>query len=61
MILPITKFLYFFFGGEPLVRPDLLQLISHARNNGIRCVISTNGTMINADMAANLGKPAFLM
>ncbi len=45
-----------FSGGEPLIRPDLLQLISHARNKGIRCVISTNGTMINADMAAKLGK-----
>lgn len=45
-----------FSGGEPLVRPDLLQLISHARNNGIRCVISTNGTMINEDMATKLGK-----
>lgn len=45
-----------FSGGETLVRPDLLQLISHARNNGIRCVISTNGTMINEDMATKLGK-----
>lgn len=44
-----------FSGGEPLLRPDLLQLISHARNRGIRCVISTNGTMINADMATRLG------
>ena len=45
-----------FSGGEPLVRSDLLHLISHARNNGIRCVISTNGTLINADMASKFGK-----
>ena len=60
MILPVTKFRCFSSGGEPLVRPDLLELVSHARNNGIRCVISTNGTMINADMAAKLGKPVSL-
>lgn len=44
-----------FSGGEPLMRPDLLQLITHARKSGIRCVISTNGTMINPDIASRLG------
>jgi radical SAM protein with 4Fe4S-binding SPASM domain len=35
-----------FSGGEPLLRPDLLQLIRHAQSQGIRAVISTNGTLI---------------
>lgn len=45
-----------FSGGEPMMRPDLLELIAHARNNGIRCVISTNGTLITQNLAAKLGE-----
>jgi len=37
-----------FSGGEPLMRPDLFELISHAKEKGIRPVISTNGTLITA-------------
>ncbi len=43
-----------FSGGEPLLRPDLLELITHARRRGIRAVLSTNGTLITRDMAARL-------
>ncbi len=40
-----------FSGGEPLMRPDLLRLIEYAAKKNIRPVISTNGTLIDRDMA----------
>ena len=43
-----------FSGGEPLMRPDLTRLIRHAADRGMRAVISTNGTLITADKAAEL-------
>src|SRR5210317_815031 len=39
-----------FSGGEPLMRPDIYELIKHARDKGLRAVISTNGTLITADV-----------
>lgn len=43
-----------FSGGEPLMRPDIYNLIAHARELGMRAVISTNGTLISPDVAAKL-------
>ncbi len=43
-----------FSGGEPLMRPDLLELIAHARSLGLRAVISTNGTLISSSTASEL-------
>ena len=43
-----------FSGGEPLVRQDLPQLAAYAVEKGMRAVISTNGTLITADMARTL-------
>ena len=43
-----------FSGGEPLMRPDLFELIQHAKKNGMRAVISTNGTLITKEMATKL-------
>lgn len=43
-----------FSGGEPLVRKDLPQLAEYAVQKGMRAVISTNGTLITADMARTL-------
>ncbi|MCE5280142.1 MAG: radical SAM protein [Planctomycetaceae bacterium] len=40
-----------FSGGEPLVRPDLLELAAHARQRGLHVVLSTNGTMIDRQAA----------
>jgi radical SAM protein with 4Fe4S-binding SPASM domain len=40
-----------FSGGEPLMRPDLLELIEYAGGKGLRTVISTNGTLITSDIA----------
>jgi len=45
-----------FSGGEPLVRPDLIELAEYAVAKGMRAVISTNGTLINSRTAADLKK-----
>jgi len=47
-----------FFGGEPLMRSDLFELVAYAGGVGLRTVISTNGTLITGDAAKamrNLG------
>ncbi|MBD3422489.1 MAG: 12,18-didecarboxysiroheme deacetylase [Chitinivibrionales bacterium] len=43
-----------FSGGEPLMRPDLLHLVTRAGAGGMRAVISTNGTLIDESTAARL-------
>ncbi len=43
-----------FSGGEPLMRPDLVELANYAVSKGMRAVISTNGTLINKDKAREL-------
>jgi radical SAM protein with 4Fe4S-binding SPASM domain len=41
-----------FSGGEPLMRKDLPELARYAIAQGMRAVISTNGTLITAEKAA---------
>ena len=43
-----------FSGGEPLMRPDLFELIAYAGDKGLRTVISTNGTLITAKTAKKI-------
>jgi len=43
-----------FSGGEPLLRPDLFELAGRAAGLGMRAVISTNGTLIDAPTAERL-------
>ena len=43
-----------FSGGEPLLRKDLPELASYAISKGMRAVISTNGTLIDREMAKRL-------
>lgn len=43
-----------FSGGEPLMRPDLLELAAYAVELGIKPTISTNGTLIDPDTAGRL-------
>ena len=45
-----------FSGGEPLVRPDIFDLIAYAVRLGLRAVLSTNGTLIDHDLAKELKK-----
>jgi 12,18-didecarboxysiroheme deacetylase len=43
-----------FSGGEPLMRPDIFELIEHAVAKKMRAVVSTNGTLITRDIATKL-------
>ncbi|MBS1259321.1 MAG: putative mycofactocin radical SAM maturase MftC [Candidatus Scalindua arabica] len=43
-----------FSGGEPLMREDLMDLITYAKDKGLRAVISTNGTLITEEKAEEL-------
>jgi pseudo-rSAM protein/SPASM domain protein len=43
-----------FSGGEPLVRDDLDALVAHAADEGIRPVLSTNGTLLTPERAREL-------
>jgi len=43
-----------FSGGEPLLRADLFDLIKHAGDFKIRSTISTNGTLIDKDVARRI-------
>jgi MoaA/NifB/PqqE/SkfB family radical SAM enzyme len=43
-----------FSGGEPLMRPDLPELVAWTVAHGMRAVISTNGTLIDRERARQL-------
>lgn len=48
-----------FSGGEPLLRRDLLALARHARGLGLRCTLSTNGTLIDEAKARKIRDAGF--
>ncbi len=41
-------------GGEPLVRPDIFELLKHSQQAGLANIIATNGTLIDEEMAFKL-------
>ncbi len=41
-------------GGEPLVRPDIFELLRHSQKAGLANIIATNGTLIDDEMAFKL-------
>jgi radical SAM protein with 4Fe4S-binding SPASM domain len=43
-----------FLGGEPLLRPDILELIALGAQNGMRTMITTNGYIVDAAYAKRL-------
>ena len=45
-----------FTGGEPMLRPDLYELIEYANSIGLRCVMAPNGTLITAENAVRMRK-----
>lgn len=45
-----------FTGGEPLLRPDLEEIIAHLAQNGITSTLITNGTLLTEDRARALVK-----
>ncbi len=45
-----------FSGGEPMLRNDIIGLVSRASGSGLRAVLSTNGTLITPEIAASLAE-----
>lgn len=43
-----------FSGGEPLMRPDIFELVEYAASQGLRPVFGTNGTLITPEIAMRL-------
>ena len=43
-------------GGEPLLRPDIWELIDYAHELGLRPVIGTNGTLIDDECAQRIAE-----
>lgn len=41
-------------GGEPFVRPDALDFITHVKARGLRCGVNTNGMFLERDAGALL-------
>jgi radical SAM protein with 4Fe4S-binding SPASM domain len=41
-------------GGEPLCRPDVLDIVKYATSKGIRTTIGSNGTLIDEAMARKM-------
>ncbi len=57
-LIELGKPLLFISGGEPLLRPDVSQLLSYAAENGLKIILSTNGTLVTSqivDLIARLG------
>jgi putative heme d1 biosynthesis radical SAM protein NirJ2 len=48
-----------FSGGEPLMREDIFELGSFAKENGLRPVLGTNGTLITEKAALKLKQAGF--
>ncbi|MBO8182841.1 MAG: radical SAM protein [Archaeoglobus sp.] len=48
-----------FSGGEPLLREDIFEIASYASKKGVRCSLSTNGTLITEDVADKIRKAGF--
>lgn len=43
-----------FFGGEPLLRPDLCEMVTYAANLGLQTRVDTNGILLDRKMARML-------
>lgn len=46
--------LIIFTGGEPMLRPDVYELIEYASGKGLTCAFAPNGTLITAETAARI-------
>jgi heme b synthase len=53
-ICSITNPILILTGGEPLMRPDIFDIIDYAHDAGAMPVIGTNGTFIDDELAARI-------
>lgn len=47
---------FFVFGGEPLLRNDVAQIVAHATSLGLATVLNTNGILLDAARARELAR-----
>jgi radical SAM protein with 4Fe4S-binding SPASM domain len=62
MIRDLSEFkvpVLLFSGGEPLMRKDMFDLNDYAHEQGIRTVVSTNGTLITPAVARRIKESSF--
>lgn len=45
-----------FTGGDPMLRPDVYELAAYAKERGLRCVMSPNGTLITPEKARRIAE-----
>lgn len=55
-IASITDPILIVTGGEPLMRPDIWDIIDYANEKGLHPVIGTNGTLITEEVAAQMAR-----
>lgn len=53
-ITAVSKPVLILTGGEPLYRPDLLEIAAYANAKGARVCLATNGTLLTDDLAQKL-------
>jgi len=53
-IAQVGKPILVFSGGEPLMRPDLWELLAHAKAAGLTLALATNGTQVDDAIAARI-------
>jgi len=53
-IVEVGKPILILSGGEPLARPDVYQIGRYAVSKGLKVVMGSNGTLIDADVAIKL-------
>jgi radical SAM protein with 4Fe4S-binding SPASM domain len=46
-------------GGEPLIRKDLFEVAGYAAHKGLKCTLSTNGTLITENVARRIKEAGF--
>ncbi len=51
--------LILFSGGEPLLRKDIFELASYAKEKGLKIALSTNGTLVSPEVADSLKEAGF--
>lgn len=55
-IAKVGKPILIMTGGEPLLRPDFFDLARHARRQGLRAVLATNGCLVTPDTARKISE-----
>lgn len=50
----VGKPIIIFTGGEPMLRPDVYELVAYAKSKGLICAFAPNGTLITEETATRI-------